>query len=453
MSHRRDKPTNRWYLYVLGLLALGVIALAVLEIGPPSSSARTATEVVDAQDGVVQSTVSGTGNVAPGTDVTINFNTSGTLQNVDVKVGQYVKQGQLIATLNPTSAQLTLDQAEESLTAAEDTLTETEDGESTTGTTSSSGSGSSSTASTTITPSASSIASAQASVYSAEATLSSAQTALNNTKLYAPTSGTISSLSSLTPGQEVSSGSGSGTSSSSSSSNSGSGSTGTTSAGSLGGSSSSSSSSGSSSSSSSGFAEIINTKTMTMTVALSESDISSVKLNQPATVSMDALSGVQLAAKVTQISPVGTSSDGVVSFDATLTLTQGNPQVKPGMSASASIVTDQSQGVTVPNQAVTGNGSVGSVQIMRNGKTVSQPVIVGLRGSSRSVIETGLTSGEPVVLTITLPSLSSTPASTTSGTGTLGGGGLGGGGFGGLAGLGGGGFRGGGGAFRGAGGG
>jgi dihydrofolate reductase len=37
------------------------------------------------------------GNVAAGTDVTVNFNTSGTLQDVYVKVGQHVNGGQLLA--------------------------------------------------------------------------------------------------------------------------------------------------------------------------------------------------------------------------------------------------------------------------------------------------------------------------------------------------------------------
>ena len=61
---------------------------------------------------------------------------------------------------------------------------------------------------------------------------------------------------------------------------------------------------------------------MTMTVPFSESDITKVKVGQPATVSLDALSGVQLAAHVSSISTLGTTSDGVVSYDATLTLDQ-----------------------------------------------------------------------------------------------------------------------------------
>jgi hypothetical protein len=186
-----------------------------------------------------------------------------------------------------------------------------------------------------------------------------------------------------------------------------------------------------------------------MTVAFSESDISKVAVGQPATVSLDALAGVQLAAHISSIALVGTTSSSVVSYDATLALDQNDSRVMPGMSASASVVTGQASGVTVPNAAVTGSGSLGTVTLVKNGKDVTEQVVVGLRGDSRTQIISGVNAGDQLVITIALPSLSSTPTS-GSGSGTLGGG------LGGLGGLGGGGglFRGGGGAlFRGGGGG
>ena len=526
MNSRRDRPSRPWLLYALGVVAIVIAALAVSEIGAPASSARTSKEVVTAAQGVVQSTVTGSGNIAAGTDLTVNFNTSGTLQDVYVKVGQHVNAGQLLADLDPTSANLQLSQAQSQLTAAEDQLTclqvqtTANCGSSGSGggagsssvSSGSSGSGSSgsssttsytpsssgtvefasftpgagkgkkpttgtgetptkgstkitkktpsvtvtvivpstkspsssggsagktsstATTTTTSTPSPSSLASAQASVYSAQAAVHTAETAINNTKLYAPTSGTIASLSSLTPGDSVSAGSSGGSSSSTSSSSSSSGSgasaTGSETAGSLGGSSSSGSSS-------SGFAEIVNTNSLTMTVAFSESDISKVAVGQPATVTLDALPGVELAAHVSQISLVGTTSSSVVSYDATLSLDQNDNRIKPGMSASASVITGQASGVTVPNAAVTGTGSLGTVTLDKNGKDVTQQVVVGLRGDSRTQIISGVSAGDQLVITIVLPSVSSTSTSGSSGSGTLGGAGLGGGGLGGAGGFGG----------------
>jgi multidrug efflux pump subunit AcrA (membrane-fusion protein) len=172
-----------------------------------------------------------------------------------------------------------------------------------------------------------------------------------------------------------------------------------------------------------------------MSVSISEDDISSVKVGQMATVSITALSGVELAGHVSSISPIGSDSSGVVSYDATVTITQNNSKVLPGMSATASIVTAQAQGVTISNQAISGAGSDASVELVKNGKTVATPVVVGLKGSSRSQIVSGLKSGDEVQVTITLPSLGTSTTSSSSSSSSSGfGGGTG---FGGGAGFGG----------------
>jgi hypothetical protein len=161
---------------------------------------------------------------------------------------------------------------------------------------------------------------------------------------------------------------------------------------------------------------------MTMTVAFSESDISKVKVGQTATVTLDALTGVELAAHVSSISTLGTTSSSVVSYDATLTLDQRDSQVKPGMSASASVITGQASGVNLPTSAVTGtSGSVAHLNVLKNGKTVSTPVVVGVVGDTRTQIVSGLSAGQQVVVTETLPALSTSSSSGASSTGTLGG--------------------------------
>jgi hypothetical protein len=105
------------------------------------------------------------------------------------------------------------------------------------------------------------------------------------------------------------------------------------------------------------------------------------------------------------------------------------------MSASAAVVTGQASGVTLPSSAITGSGAVSTVNQLRNGKTVPTRVVVGLKGDTRTQIVSGLSAGAQVVVTTSLPSLSSTASSSGGTSGTLGGGGaarrFGGGGFGG----------------------
>ena len=291
---------------------------------------------------------------------------------------------------------------------------------------------------------AANIASAQGQVDSAEASVKNAETTVDETHLYAPATGTVVSVAD-SPGAEISAGS------SNSSSSSSTGSTGSSSSSSFG-SSAAGSLGGSSSSSSSGFIDIINTSKLTMTVPFSESDVSSVKVGDPANVTLDALSGVELAGHVSSVSPVGTTSSSVVSYDATITIDQTDSQVKPGMSASAAVITGQAYGVNLPSSAVSGTaGSVAHVEVVKSGKEVSTPVIVGVVGDTRTQIVSGLKAGQQIEVTETLPSLSTSSSSSTS-SGTLGGtsrfggaGGFGGGGGGGFAArfLGGGGFGGG----------
>jgi membrane fusion protein, macrolide-specific efflux system len=380
---------------LLGVVAVVVGFLAVSEIGAPTSSARTETEVVTAADGVVQSTVSGTGNVAAGTDDDVNFATSGTLEHVSVREGERVTKGQILATLDPTSAQLTLDEAKATLSAARDTLSDAED--------------SSSSSSTTT------VDEDELTVEQDEQSVKSDELAVSETTLRAPVTGTIASLEDLSPGESVSAGSSSsGASSSDSSSSSSSSGSSTTSSG---------SSTGSTAASSSSLAEIVNTNTLTMTVAISEADVGQIKVGQSATVTMDALNGVEFAAHVAAVSPTATDSDDVVSYDVTLDLDQSDRRVLSGMSASALVIVDQASGVTVPNDAVSGSGSEGTVTLDENGKRVERQVVVGLRGTSRSVIVSGLSAGDELVVSQTLPSLGSTTTTTSSGgtSGTLGG--------------------------------
>ncbi len=94
--------------------------------GTASSSAaqRTATVAY----GTVQSSVSASGNVSVATSASADFGTSGTLSEVKVAVGDQVRAGQVIARLDPTTAQASLDSANATLAQAESALTAAEAG-------------------------------------------------------------------------------------------------------------------------------------------------------------------------------------------------------------------------------------------------------------------------------------------------------------------------------------
>lgn len=455
MTERTGRP---WLNYLLGLLCIGAIVAAILVVGPASGSQRTATRTAKVAQGVVQSTVSGSGNLQPASQLNLGFKTGGTVTNIYVSQGEHVTQGRLLATLDPQSAEVTLEQAKAALLSAEANLVkeeETPTSATSTGVTSSttkssspntstknmrengsretSSSSSSSSSTLSMATREANFASARAAVKSDRLTVQSDEESVQNTKLYAPEDGTIVSLSGQ--GGEVVSASGTTRASSAGSSSGSSGSGASTAGGTASsgrsaaaGASNSSSSSNSAGSSSSSFAVLSDLSSMQLVVALSESEIGHVKVGQIATVTIEALEGRKLAAHVSEVAILSTSSSGVVSYDVTFQLDQMEAGLKPGMSATAEVVVKQAEGVNVPISAV----SAGSVTVVRGGKDVRQRVVTGLAGNSSTIVLSGLEAGETVVL----PQASSTGSSATSLTSRLGSR-LGGGGGGGFAGGGG----------------
>ncbi len=108
MTERTGRP---WLNYLLGLLCVGAIVAAILLVGPASGSTTAVTRTAKAAEGVVQSTVSGSGNLQPASQLNLGFKTSGTVTNIYVTQGEYVTEGQLLAELDPQSAEVTLEQA------------------------------------------------------------------------------------------------------------------------------------------------------------------------------------------------------------------------------------------------------------------------------------------------------------------------------------------------------
>jgi multidrug efflux pump subunit AcrA (membrane-fusion protein) len=180
-------------------------------------------------------------------------------------------------------------------------------------------------------------------------------------------------------------------------------------------------------------------------VQIAETDRPKVKQGQAAELTFNAVPSLTLTGKVAEIDAVGTSNSGVVTYGVTIAFDLQNPQLSPGMTAVASIITNVvSDTVLVPNAAVKTDTSGGKyVQVLADpaGQPQDVNVTVGASNDSQTQITSGLKSGEPVVVqTVSPNSATGSSSSSRSGLSILGGGGRGGGG-GGPAG--GGGFRGG----------
>ncbi len=173
-------------------------------------------------------------------------------------------------------------------------------------------------------------------------------------------------------------------------------------------------------------------------VSLNEVDAAKVKSGQQATLTFNAIDGLSISGVVTEVDTIGTVTQGVVDYNAKIAFDTQNNQIKPGMSATASIIVNEKQNVlTVPNSAVKSDGNNGNyVEVLTgidpnqtnaaNGVTAKNPpeqvpVTIGLQNDTDTEIVQGLQPTDEVVSrTVTS---GATQTSTQSGSRSFGGGG------------------------------
>jgi multidrug efflux pump subunit AcrA (membrane-fusion protein) len=178
-------------------------------------------------------------------------------------------------------------------------------------------------------------------------------------------------------------------------------------------------------------------------VTLNEIDAAKVSTGDPATLTFDAISGLSLAGTVVEVDPVGTVSQGVVSYGVQIGFSQpadtsSSLLVKPGMSVTANIVTQADQNViAVPNAAVVTSG--GSSYILEPATPVSAaelassasggilipttkdvPVVTGLTNDTMTEIASGVKAGDQIIIqTIKSTAATKTATASTGGTSAL----------------------------------
>ena len=114
---------TRAWLAGLGLVAVllvGLIAHDTVLAKPAAATIRTAS----ADRGTVTAVVSGTGSLVPAGRMNVNFKVTGTLTEVDVRVGDAVKTGQVLAELETPELDQQIRQARATLEQAQSALKE-----------------------------------------------------------------------------------------------------------------------------------------------------------------------------------------------------------------------------------------------------------------------------------------------------------------------------------------
>ena len=147
-------------------------------------------------------------------------------------------------------------------------------------------------------------------------------------------------------------------------------------------------------------------------IPLNEVDVVNVKLGQQAMLTFDAINGLTLTGKVSQIDSLGTVSQGVVTYNVKIALESDDPRVKPDMSTNVEIITNVKTDVlAVPNAAVKTDNLGTYVQVLdANGQPQKVSVEIGLANDTYTEIISGLNEGDKVVTqTVTASPTTTTP--------------------------------------------
>ncbi len=159
-------------------------------------------------------------------------------------------------------------------------------------------------------------------------------------------------------------------------------------------------------------------------VQVSEVDINSVKVGQPVVITFDAIFGKEYHGQVTQVAQVGDVAQGAVNFTVTVEISDADAQVKPGMTAAVNVVVNALKDVLlVLNRAVRLVDGQRVVYVLRYGQPVEVKITLGASSDTVSEVVAGdLKEGDLIILN---------PPATTFGPGSDGDGGPFGGGMGG----------------------
>ncbi len=144
---------------------------------------------------------------------------------------------------------------------------------------------------------------------------------------------------------------------------------------------------------------LVNMNNLQTQVTVSEVDISKVKVGQDVQLSFDALGGQSFPGKVVSVTPVGTITQGVVNYTVTVALTKPDSQIMPGMTATANVVVAQrNNALIVPNRAIRTQGTQKILTILSEGKQIPLQVQTGLSNDTNTEIISATANGTPIQL-------------------------------------------------------
>jgi HlyD family secretion protein len=144
--------------------------------------------------------------------------------------------------------------------------------------------------------------------------------------------------------------------------------------------------------------DIVRVDPLKVTAEIPESMAPWIKVDQAATVSVDAYPDRPLAGKISRISPAVNTQTRAFPFEALVPNPDG--RLKPGTFARVHLETDRvDQVLTIPYAAIQYRYGVNRAFVVRDGRLAARELKVGDRVGDRIVVTSGLTADEAVAVT------------------------------------------------------
>jgi HlyD family secretion protein len=147
---------------------------------------------------------------------------------------------------------------------------------------------------------------------------------------------------------------------------------------------------------------LVDLDSLEVVLQVDEVDVGSLAPGQPATVTLESYPDAEIAAEVASIAPAaGASSTGLVTYDVRLRLGDSGLPLLAGMTANATLVTDEKQDVLlVPNEAIRVDRTSGTYSVRRqNGDQIEEvEIVIGLRDNQYTEVREGLSAGDVLII-------------------------------------------------------
>jgi len=405
----------KFIVRILSLIAVFVVAVTGGYYGyhqfvaPKPVSAATAYRFVAVQRGDLEATVATTGSLVPNNQAKLSFKTGGKLKELNVKVGDVVKAGTILAKIDTTDLEFTLQQSQVNLENAQLKLAQLQAGptpqdvtiaktaldkaslalqkaqsdydkiawRSDVGMSAQAQALQSATldyqsalanyAKATQGSTATDLQMQQNAVKTAQIQVDQARSNLQGAVIVAPFDGMIASVS-ANVGEQVGS---------------------------------------------SPIITLVDLSSMHIEANIDETDIGKVSVGQSVHITFDSLPGLTLPGKVTAIAPSGNVQSGVVTYLVYVTPTQMDPRLRAGLTSTINIVIDQRTNVLyIPNRAIKIVGGTRTVAVPQpDGQIVMKQIQTGLSNDTNTEVISGLSQGDMVGIATTTSAAQVAPTS------------------------------------------